>query len=346
MRTDEDSIVRFLREHHGGRSPFLKMGIGDDAAVFHPRGSEEFWVVTTDLLLEDIDFRREWLTPAQLGHKSLAANLSDLAAMGARPRFYTVALGLPVDLRLTWIDSLFRGMSRLGSRHGAVLIGGDLSRSNQGLHVSITAIGETIHRKLLYRSGGRPGDCIFVTGRLGAAAAGLKLLQQGRTKGRTVAERHALRSQREPQPRCDVGLWLAQGGLASCMMDLSDGLSADLPRIGEACRTGAEVYTDELPVFSGSSAWGCDPKDLALNGGEDFELLFAVPEEHLQAFRSDFPREYPSATLIGRLTKDRGFVCRRSPGSTGVPLLPHGFDHFRGDWGSGVRGQGSGVREK
>ncbi len=319
----------FLRKHFARTAASLKMGMGDDAAVFHPPGAGEFWVVTTDLLLEDIDFRRGWLTPRQLGHKSLAVNLSDLAAMGARPRFHTVALGLPDELGQAWITAFYKGMSRLGDSLQSALIGGDLSRSRQGVHISIAALGESLRRRLLYRSGGNPGDVLFVTGALGLSAAGLRLLESGKTRGVSKAERLALKAHRLPQPRCETGVWLAQCGLVSCMMDLSDGLSADLPRLCAASGVGAEIYTATLPAFAPSAAWGGDPTALALHGGEDFELLFAVPESKLIAFRAGYPRGYPEITSIGRLTRRRGVVCRARPGRPAQPLPALGFDHFR-----------------
>ena len=325
----EDRIVRLIQKRFARSAPFLKRGIGDDAAVFRPRGADELWAVTTDLLLEDIDFRPGWMTPAQLGHKALAVNLSDLAAMGVRPRCYTVALGLPGQPERGWIDKFYRGLCGLGEVHGAVLIGGDLSNSSHGLHISVTAFGETLDNKLLYRSGGSPGDSLFVTGVLGRAAAGLRLLSLGKLRGTSAPERLALKAQRAPEPRCATGLWLARSGLASCMMDLSDGLSCDLPRLCAACGTGAEIYSRQLPVFRDSASWGCDPAGLALHGGEDVELLFGVPEKKLKAFRKSYPAGHPPATLIGILTRSPRLVCRSGPGTPPVALPPLGFDHFR-----------------
>ncbi|HYK88248.1 MAG TPA: thiamine-phosphate kinase [Acidobacteriota bacterium] len=325
----EDSIVAFLKRNFSGTAVSLKMGIGDDAAVFRPRGAQELWVVTTDLLLENIDFRRGWLTPAQVGHKSLAVNLSDLAAMGARPRFHTVTLGLPNDLGRSWMASFYRGMTLLGDRLGTVLIGGDLSKSPHGLLISISALGESLHRRLVYRSGAIPGDLLFVSGTLGPSAAGLRLLEVGKLRGESNPERLALHAHRQPEPRCEAGLWLAQSGMVSCMMDLSDGLSSDLPRLCAASGTGAEIYTEKLPVLARSTAWGCDPLALALNGGEDFELLFAVPEKHARSFRAKYPRRFPQVTQIGRLLQGSAVVCRPHAGGPSKPLPALGFDHFR-----------------
>ncbi len=329
MTPTEDRIVSLLQRRFASPSPLLVKGIGDDAAVIRPKGAEELWIVTTDMLLEAIDFRRGWQSPQQLGWKSLAANLSDLAAMGVQPRFYTISLALPRGLPRSWLVQFFRGSASLGGRHKAVLIGGDLSRSPEGIQISITAIGETRRRKVVYRSGGRPGDLLFVTGVLGRSAAGLSLLQQGRDRVRTVSERRALDSHRTPDPRCAAGEWLAQGGFARAMMDLSDGLSMDLRRLCRASGTGALVLADQLPCFTDSADWGCDPVELALHGGEDFELLFCVPPRKVSLLRDAWPREFPPISNIGWLEPGTKVTWRSAPGMPSRPLAPLGFDHFR-----------------
>lgn len=325
---DENQIVRRIRKLFGGTSAGLLHGIGDDAAVLRPRGSSEYWVITTDMILEDVDFRRRWVTPAQLGHKSLAVNLSDLAAMGARPRFYAAALALPPGITEKWIESFYQGMTKLARQHGATLIGGDLSRSPAGIQVTITAIGTTSQKAVL-RSGGRPGDILYVTGVLGKAAAGLALLQRGRTEGKNRPERRALRSHRMPTPRCKEGMWLARSGFVRCMMDLSDGISMDLPRLCEACGVGAELFGTQLPVFHDASKWRCDPVALALHGGEDFELLFAVPARQADRFEAAYPAGFPPISRIGRLRRGPDVVWTPGSATAPQPLTPAGFDHFR-----------------
>jgi thiamine-monophosphate kinase len=326
---DEDSIVNWLRKRFGKESAGLVLGIGDDAAVLHPKGCRNCWIVTTDMLLEEIDFRRSWMTAAQLGHKSLAVNLSDLAAMGARPRFFTVALALPADVGEDWIAEFYRGNARLARRHGIELIGGDLSRSPQGIQITITAIGESPRTRLAFRSGGRPGDLLYVTGILGQAAAGLNLFLRDRLHGQSLAERRALKSHRTPEPRCREGLWLAHNGFARCMMDLSDGLSMDLPRLCTASGTGAEICGDRLPVFRDAARWAADPMQLALHGGEDFELLFAVSPRRAARLEAAWPRDFPRLTRIGCLCRGRGISWIPAQGAAPVPLRPEGFDHFR-----------------
>jgi thiamine-monophosphate kinase len=326
---DENGIVRLLSRRFGAKGRSLIKGIGDDAAVLHPGGAHEYLVITTDMLLEGVDFLRSWMTPAQLGQKSLAVNLSDLAAMGASPRFFTVSLALPLDAGVPWINGFYRGTMRLAERHRAILIGGDLSRSPSGIQIVITAIGETSDRRPVYRSGGRPLDFLYVTGVLGRAAAGLSLLSRGRIQGRNAAERKALQSHRMPEPRCDVGLWLAQSGYASCMMDLSDGLSVDLPRLCAASGTGAEIWGDKLPTFPPANLWQCDPLALALHGGEDFELLFAIPARKADKFEKEYPSEFPPISRIGKLRRESGVLWSVSGTAPMEPLIPAAFDHFR-----------------
>ncbi len=322
-------VIGMIRDRFEGHDPRLRKGIGDDAAVFLPSGAEEFWVLTTDMLLENIDFRRNWMTPEQIGHKSLAVNLSDLAAMGARPRFYTVALGIPTGITRKWIAALYRGMTSLGSAHGALLVGGDISRSDV-VQISITALGESLGRKVLYRSGVRAGDLLYVTGTLGKAAAGLKLLLEHTIHPRTRPQRQAIYALTKPQPRCEAGLWLAQSGLVTGMMDLSDGLSTDLPRMCEAANVGAEIHAGSLPLFNDSTSWRSDPLELALHGGEDFELLFAVPGRKAGRLEKTYPADYPKITHIGHITSNSGRVSIVMPGQPRKMLLPAlGFDHLR-----------------
>jgi thiamine-monophosphate kinase len=325
---DENRIVHWLLKRFGAGGASLIKGIGDDAAVLRARGAADCLIITTDMLLEDVDFRRGWLTPSQLGHKSLAVNLSDLAAMGARPRFFMVALALPPDITQNWIQAFYAGIARLARLHRATLIGGDLSRSPSGIQITITAFGEASPKHVVYRSGGHPGDLLYVTGVLGRAGAGLALLRQGRNTGRNNAEHSALRAQRTPEPRCETGVWLAQSGLANCMMDLSDGLSMDLPRLCAASGTGAAIYGDRIPVFAAARAWHCDPEELSLHGGEDFELLFAVSPARAATLDAAYPASLPRIHCIGRLLRKRGVFW--SPGRNGPlrPLIASGFDHF------------------
>jgi thiamine-monophosphate kinase len=328
-RTSENRIIQLLQNRYPAHSALLKKGIGDDAAVMRFRQGNEYWSITTDMLLEEVDFRREWTSPRLLGCKSIAVNLSDLAAMGARPRFFTVSLAIPSDISERWILEFYEGLTSPEGAKGAQLIGGDLSHSKRGITISITAMGESLNRKVLYRSGGKAGDFLYVTGTLGKSGAGLRLLQDGQIRPRSNAQRDALQSHRAPEPRCEAGLWLAQCGLVRCMMDLSDGLSMDLPRLCAAGGIGAEIRIENLPVFTESQHWGCNPVELALHGGEDFELLFAVPASRNRLFEKTYPPEFPKATQIGRMIDTAGKIWIAGPGKSRRRLPERGYDHFR-----------------
>ncbi|MBN2336990.1 MAG: thiamine-monophosphate kinase, partial [Acidobacteria bacterium] len=223
---------------------------------------------------------------------------------------------------------LYRGLTDPAGARGAVLVGGDLSRSGAGVVISITAIGEPAGPKPVYRSGGRAGDLLYVTGTLGRSAAGLALLGAGRLRGRTAAEREALRSHHLPEARCGEGAYLAAGGFARAMMDLSDGLSTDLPRLCAASGVDAEIEPGLLPLFPPARRWGCDPLALALDGGEDFELLFAVPKSKAARLEKLWPPRLAPITRIGRLVPGRGQVWLAPPGERRRPLPKGGFDHF------------------
>ncbi len=325
----EDQIIRLLTRRFRPSNPLIDRGIGDDAAVFRTAGARQQWVVATDMLVEDVDFRRGWMRADEIGHKSLAVNLSDLAAMGASPRFCTVALALPPGITQRWVMRFLQGLTVLGKRHGVELIGGDLSASRSGVCISITVLGVASDLSLLYRSGGRPEDILCVTGILGRAAAGLRLLLSGTVRSRKPWERLALAAQRTPEPRCSTGVWLARSGLVSCMMDLSDGLSVDLPRLCRASRTGAEVHAWCLPSFHECAVRGWDPLSVALNGGEDFELLFAVRPRSMSVLKQRYPKSLPPFSVIGTLTGRSGVRIVRTPAGKPEPLPPEGFDHFR-----------------
>jgi thiamine-monophosphate kinase len=327
--TGENRIIQLLQNRYPLKNALLKKGMGDDAAVIRPKQAGEYWLITTDMLLEGIDFRYEWTTPRRLGCKSIAVNVSDLAAMGARPRFFTVSLAAPSKISERWILELYEGLTDPRSSKGAQLIGGDLSRSENGIMISVTALGESLNRKVLYRSGGRAGDLLYVTGTLGRSAAGLKLLQAGRLHPRSQAQQEALQVHQMPEPRCEVGIWLAQCGFVSCMMDLSDGLSMDVPRMCAESKVGADIHLADLPIFPKSRIWDCDPISLALNGGEDYELLFAVPKSKSCLFEKSYPSKFPKITAIGKMTRNVGKIWLIDSEKHRHRLVEGGYDHFR-----------------
>jgi thiamine-monophosphate kinase len=298
----EVSVVERIRRRAGaGANGQLVLGIGDDCAVFRPRGAAEDLLFTTDLLLQDVHFRTITHSAADIGHKALARGLSDIAAMGGEPRFCLVSLALATWADRTWLDGFYRGLLRLAARFGTALAGGDLARSPQ-LGCDIVVCGAVPRGRALRRDGARAGDGIFVSGRLGGSALGLET-------GKGAAWKRHLR----PEPRIDLGRFLREKLHATAAMDLSDGLSLDLRRLCLASGVAAEIA--EPPRFPGATA------AQALHGGEDYELLFTLSR------RVAPPADYQGIPLtrIGTVRKGR-------PGAVhlaGQPLAPMGYDHFR-----------------
>jgi thiamine-monophosphate kinase len=288
MRSEFD-FINELRQRVASQSAVT--GIGDDAAVFRSNSNKET-VVSTDLLVEDIDFRRTTTPPYLLGHKALAVSLSDLAAMGSRPLWCLISIGVPEDVWQTdFVDRLYDGWLDLANRYGVQLIGGDTSRAHEHIVIDSIAIGECTAGMAVKRSGAQPGDQIFVTGSLGAAAAGLRLIERGaHLAEQNLADEdsqkldHVLLRQLRPEPRVGWGMVLGEERLATAMIDLSDGLSSDINHLCATSDVGALIDAALLPIdervveLCGRRA--LDPLQLALHGGEDYELLFTVKQEH------------------------------------------------------------------
>ncbi|HKR00404.1 MAG TPA: thiamine-phosphate kinase [Pyrinomonadaceae bacterium] len=316
----------------------LALGIGDDAAVIRQRHGR-YTVITTDLLVEGIDFRLGTTTPWLLGHKALAVSLSDIAAMGARPRYALLSIGVPREIwDSDFVDELYDGFFALASRYGVALIGGDVSRTPERIVIDSIILGDVGRELDVRRSGARPGDHIFVTGALGGAAAGLRLLERGarlrRRRPHTSNDRaveQLLLRQLRPEPRVSWGAVLGEEHLATAMIDLSDGLSSDLRHLCAESRVGALISASRIPVdppvISLCGRRALDPLLLALDGGEDFELLFTVRPRDL----TRLPRRVGDVpvTYIGDITPDTGRI-RITEGSRVWDLEPAGFTHFGG----------------
>jgi len=311
--------------------PRVKLGSGDDAAVTVPGGAT---ATTVDAFVDGVHFRREWSGLAQIGHKALAAALSDLAAMGAEPGEAYVALGVPADLDEDDCLELLDGMAALASETGTTLAGGDVTRAPT-LTLAMTAVGHAPQDEdFVSRAGARPGDVLAVTGELGGAAAGLLLLEGANLHSTpdsgTERRFEALRSrQLEPRPRLAAGRALAAAG-ATAMIDLSDGLGGDARHV--AAQSGVRLAIDAatLPLATGlgevAAAAGRDPLELAAAGGEDYELLVALPRERLAAAAAAVREaEGVELTRIGEVAGGEG-VEIRLPG--GRLLRPAGFDQL------------------
>jgi len=297
----EESILEGLRRRIAiPRSSSVILGIGDDCAIFRPRGAKEDLLVTTDLLIEGVHFERATHAPAGIGHKALARGLSDIAAMGGAPRFCLVSLALPDSAGPAWVNQFYSGLLKLAKRTGTVLAGGDLARA-QRVMCDMVVVGSVPRGRALRRDGARAGDSIYVSGRLGGSALGLE------TKRGRAWKRHI-----SPEPRLALGVYLRELG-ATAAMDISDGLSIDLRRLARASRVCAEI--EGLPRFPGATM------EQALHGGEDYELLFTVPAG------TRVPARFGNLELtrIGRIL--RGRAGQVLLGGRRLPAL--GYDHFR-----------------
>jgi thiamine-monophosphate kinase len=315
----------------------LLSGIGDDAAVIRQFDGRDT-VITADLLIEDIDFRRASIPPLLLGHKALAVSLSDIAAMGARPRWAMLSLGVPSDVWHTgFVDEFYEGFFALADYYGVALVGGDVSRTPERIVIDSIVLGEAASDSAVGRWGARPGDHIFVTGQLGGAAAGLRLMERGARFGEKAKHRRQARAVRElllrqlrPLPRVRWGEWLGRERLATAMIDLSDGLSSDLAHLCEESGVGASLEVARIPVDPNvASICGrraLDPLMLALHGGEDFELLFTIRPRDLRWLPRSIDRV--PATYIGDITKKFGRITLVE-GSRRWTLEPQGFEHFK-----------------
>ena len=321
----EDQLIDRMRRKFPSTTRGLRTGIGDDAAVIRPAARME-WVVTTDAFLENVHFMRRVHPPKAVGYKSLARATSDLAGMGAHPRYFLLTLALPLSCTKKWLDDFLDGLALAARRFGLTLVGGDTSKYPSVL-VSLTVLGEIEPGKAILRSGARPGDMICVSGKLGEAELGLLLMQRGlhkRKRWKKLMSKHF-----RPEPRLALGQWLAAHGRATAMIDTSDGLSTDLGHICEASGVGAKVWADKIPLVSvpeDMSILGLDPLRLALHGGEDYELLFTVPKRlalHLPSKAGGVP-----ITTIGEITRGRG-ITLLGPHGGGTALQPRGWDPFR-----------------
>jgi thiamine-monophosphate kinase len=320
MFQSETEFVRWLERRLpqvGGR---LRLGIGDDAALVGVgRGND--LILTTDLSIEGVHFLPAVHPARSIGHRALARSLSDIAAMGGTPRFALVSLAISKRTRRAWLEEFYTGLRALAKRFGVAVIGGD---------TAVVLVGEVRRGKALLRAGARPDDQIFVSGKLGLSALGLLFLKARRAEPRRSTPCvEAVEAHLYPVPQCALGRYLCAKRLASALIDVSDGLSTDLGHLVEASGVGARVWASLIPapeVPASRAYLGINPLELALHGGEDYQLLFSVPPRKA----SLIPRQFHGLPLhrIGEITRRKALVIMRSDGRQGR-LLPAGYDHFR-----------------
>lgn len=308
---------------HTGDSTGISIGIGDDGAVLRPC-PQKSWAISCDSSLEGIHFLSNY-PPQAIGYKSLVRATSDLAAMGAQPRYFLLALALPATNSGRWLSLFASGMARAAREFGMRLIGGDTSRSNR-VAICLTVLGDVLPNRAISRSGAAPGDLVYVTGVLGAAQLGLEVMLRGRTRKphlQKLTSAHLY-------PKIPIGLAqrLARQRIPSAMMDISDGLSTDLARLCAASRVGARIYADKLPIVilpAELRARQIDPLSLALNGGEDYGLLFTVSPG--SARRLGRLARGQQITQVGEITGDTKLKLVRADGSQSI-LKSKGWQPF------------------
>jgi thiamine-monophosphate kinase len=318
---DEDALVKGIARHFmADRGEKLRLGIGDDAALWKPKPGFAT-ILTSDWCLEGSHFLVGKHPPDSVGWKCLARAASDVAAMGGVPRCFLLNLALPAAATGKWLRSFLGGLRRAARSLDCVLAGGDTTRSERIL-MSVTVIGEIREGQELLRSGAQPDDLLYVSGTLGEAEYGLRLLRQSR--GRVNPKHKALRKHLYPEPRVDLGRWLAEKKLATAMMDISDGLSSDLRRLCAASGVGALIDPGKLPLPNGMDRESA--RQLALHGGDDYELLFSVPPRRVSQLPANF--RGLRLTQIGEITAG-GSVRILGRDGKPEPLRVAGWDPFR-----------------
>ncbi len=335
----EFDLIAWIRQHAQSFPPSIVRQIGDDCAVFDA-SSTCTWVVTTDMLVEEVHFRRRWISPYFLGRKSLLVNLSDLAAMGAQPYACLLGLALPRDLPEEYVHSLISGFLEESRRWKTPLVGGDISRSG-AIHLNVTVWGYVNSGAPVYRSKAISGDRVVLIGETGFARLGLEVLykEDPQELWQVASEKalaawageefryRCLKAHFLPDPLIEVGTWLQENSLANAMIDVSDGLAADLLHIARESRLTAHLEVSQLILPN-----SCEDSEIslssALDGGEDYALLFASSDEQWQRLQAYYPSHFPAYRVIGKLREGKPRLDLIQQDRK-VGYEPQGFDHFR-----------------
>ncbi len=304
--------------------------IGDDAAVF-AIGKNECVILTTDLLVERVHFIKDAMTGYQLGYKSLAVNLSDIAAMGAIPQHAFVSIGIPKETQIEYLDQIYRGMKELAKQYNVNILGGDTTSSKVDLIINVAVTGVAKKDRILYRNTAQAGDCIFCTGFLGDSRAGLDFILKSEQPSKDY-EKLLVAAHCEPRPHIEEGLFLAKSGAVHSCIDVSDGLSSDLMHIAEESNVGFMLDEEALPVSSYLLQYcnerGYSARDYALAGGEDYVLVCTANPVKERKLADDFYKTFHRPLYkIGTITKEKEYLMRTRD-KTLVNIKPKGWDHF------------------
>jgi thiamine-monophosphate kinase len=327
----EFGLISRISGGAGNRTGAVVLGIGDDTAALRVTPGR-LLLATCDVQVERVHFLRDAASPSQIGHKSLAVNISDIASMGGIPRFALISLGLPKDTPVAFVDGLYEGIYALAREHSVDIVGGNMSGSPDAIFIDITVLGEIEPEAILRRDSARPGQHIVVTGHPGDSAGGLALLLDRELRCPTGATERLLAAHRTPSPRVAAGRAIAGTGAASAMIDISDGLAADLGHIAEASGIGVELWADALPISDDlralAAAAGRDPLEYSLFGGEDYDLLTVVSPGAQDTVLAAIRQTGLDATVIGETTTpDRGLTLLQPDGTT-RSLAAGGYKHF------------------
>lgn len=308
-------------------------GIGDDCAIM-PYKDEHSLLVTTDMLIENVHFLTSKISPEDLGHKSLAVNLSDIAAMGGRPLYAFLSIGLPPTLEVSWLDRFFDGLEKLAKEENVLLLGGDTTSSLSGFIVNIVILGEAKNSQIKKRSQAVAGDLICCTGPLGSSGAGLKVLLEDLPIDEMTEV--LVHSHHHPRPHLKEGQWLAAHPAVHAMIDVSDGIDSDVRRLMEQSHCGAEIDLNQLPLttnlIKASERFGWNVEELAVTAGEDYCLLFTVdPKEYFQ-LQKEYETYFQSPLpVIGKITSHPLTLLYLGRDRKPVTIQKKGFDHFHKD---------------
>lgn len=332
---NERQIIQAIAGLTATEAKGLIKGIGDDCAVIRKDDSRA-WLVTMDTLIDTVHFNRSWHPPEKIGRKAVSVNVSDIAAMGGRPLFILLSLGLPAGFDKSWFLEFSRGMASACEEYGCCVIGGDTVCSPGGVNLSLTVIGEAEHEAVVYRHGARVGDTLWVSGTLGYAAAGLEVLKNKLMPLPCYAQ--LVEAHLNPRAQVELGRSLGSSGLLHAMQDLSDGLATDLAHLCTASQVGATVRSEDLPGRETLSLFGAssdlDPETLMVSGGEDYQLLFTTGPEHSARLKEIAATCGQTITAIGIITRGSG-VLLSTPDSQGgrreTSVSFEGYDHFRGE---------------
>jgi thiamine-monophosphate kinase len=313
-----------------GKRVGVALGIGDDALAVRVAAGKDL-VVTVDAFIDGVHFWAERHPPDSVGYKALARATSDVIAMGATPLYFLMTLALPKERTDAWLDGFLVGMARAAGELGVKLVGGDTTQA-AALSLSLTVMGEVARGKVVTRAGAKAGDILYVSGPLGRAQLGLELMRLPARRQKSFAR--LLEPHLYPRIRVELGAWLSRHRVASSMMDISDGLSSDLARLCAASGVGAEIHADRIPCVSveeiaesGLGKRASDPLEMALHGGDDYELLFTVPRRLESKLRA--APGFRHLRAIGEMRKASG-ISLVGPNGKGVPLNVRGWDSFRG----------------